>query len=152
IANVAVYQGATVPGSTPGPLTSNVSTAKCVDENGASNTPGANVQMWDCNGGAAQRWTANTNGTITLANGFCLDATNSGTGNGTPIQATTCWGNAQTNKAQQFIPRADGSIYNTGSGRCLADPASVTTNGTQLILWDCTGGPEQKWTLTPNNA
>ncbi|MBV2154881.1 ricin-type beta-trefoil lectin domain protein, partial [Kitasatospora sp. SUK 42] len=151
IADVAVYQGATVPGSTPGPLTSNVNTAKCVDDNGASTTPGSKVQMWDCNGGTAQQWTFNPNGQANLLGG-CLDATNSGTGNGTPIQWYTCWGDAKSNPAQQFIPRADGSIYNPGSGRCLADPASVTTNGTQLILWDCNGGPEQNWTLKPNNA
>ncbi|MER5642188.1 ricin-type beta-trefoil lectin domain protein, partial [Kitasatospora sp. NPDC002227] len=152
VANVSVLPGATVPGSTAGPMVSNVSTSKCVDEAGGSSTSGTAVQIWDCNGSGAQQWTANANGTITLPNGLCLDATNSGTGNGTPIQAATCWGDAQSNKAQQFIPRADGSVFNTGSGRCLADPSSDITNGRQLILWDCYGSPDQRWTLTPNNA
>jgi len=30
---------------------------------------------------------------------------------------------------------------------CLDDPASNTTNGTQLILYACNGGNNQKWTV-----
>jgi hypothetical protein len=34
------------------------------------------------------------------------------------------------------------------SGRCLDVPNSSTTNGTQLQLWDCHGGTNQRWTAT----
>ncbi|GIH03057.1 hypothetical protein Rhe02_11240 [Rhizocola hellebori] len=34
------------------------------------------------------------------------------------------------------------------SGRCLDVPGSSTTNGTQLQLWDCHGGTNQRWTYT----
>ena len=38
--------------------------AKCVDDNNGSGTPGTKVQMWDCDGNtAAQNWTVNSNGT-----------------------------------------------------------------------------------------
>ena len=30
---------------------------------------------------------------------------------------------------------------------CLDDPGSNTTEGTQLILYSCNGGSNQKWTL-----
>jgi hypothetical protein len=34
------------------------------------------------------------------------------------------------------------------SGRCLDVPNASTTNGTQLQLWDCHGGTNQRWTQT----
>ncbi|HUR07568.1 MAG TPA: arabinofuranosidase catalytic domain-containing protein [Nonomuraea sp.] len=34
------------------------------------------------------------------------------------------------------------------SGRCLDVPNASTTNGTQLQLWDCHGGTNQRWTST----
>ena len=40
-----------------------------------------------------------------------------------------------------------GGLRSTQSGRCLDVPASNTTNGTQLILWDCHDVANQKWTL-----
>jgi hypothetical protein len=36
---------------------------------------------------------------------------------------------------------------NPPSGRCLDVPNSVTTNGTQLQLWDCNGTGAQNWQL-----
>ena len=42
---------------------------------------------------------------------------------------------------------SNGEIVNPHSGMCLDDPASNTTNGTQLVLWTCNGGTNQKWTL-----
>lgn len=41
-----------------------------------------------------------------------------------------------------------GAIKGAGSGRCLDDPDSTTTDGTQLQLWDCSGGSNQQWTYT----
>ncbi|TDB72253.1 ricin-type beta-trefoil lectin domain protein [Micromonospora sp. KC723] len=40
------------------------------------------------------------------------------------------------------------SIVGGGSGRCLDVPGLSTTNGTQLQLWDCWGGSNQRWTYT----
>ncbi|MDI1466204.1 ricin-type beta-trefoil lectin domain protein [Catellatospora sp. KI3] len=34
------------------------------------------------------------------------------------------------------------------SGRCVDVPGSSTANGTQLQLWDCHGGTNQRWTYT----
>jgi ricin-type beta-trefoil lectin protein len=39
-------------------------------------------------------------------------------------------------------------IVGTQSGRCVDVPGSVTTNGTQTQLWDCTGAANQGWTYT----
>src|SRR5581483_11673665 len=34
------------------------------------------------------------------------------------------------------------------SGRCVDVPNSTTTNGTQVQLYDCSGGSNQRWTYT----
>ncbi|GAA5200295.1 ricin-type beta-trefoil lectin domain protein [Rugosimonospora acidiphila] len=41
-------------------------------------------------------------------------------------------------------------VRGTGSNRCLDVPGSTTTNGTQLDIWDCNGGGNQSWLLTPS--
>lgn len=43
-----------------------------------------------------------------------------------------------------------GVIRGTGSNRCLDVPGVSTTNGTQLEIYDCNGGTNQTWTLTPS--
>ena len=50
---------------------------KCVDVAGASTANGTAVQLYDCNGTAAQQWTVGTDGTI-RALGKCLDVAGSG--------------------------------------------------------------------------
>ncbi|MBQ1062495.1 ricin-type beta-trefoil lectin domain protein [Micromonospora sp. WMMC264] len=41
-----------------------------------------------------------------------------------------------------------GSIVGVQSGRCVDVPNGSTTNGTQVQLYDCTGGTPQSWTYT----
>jgi lysophospholipase L1-like esterase len=41
-------------------------------------------------------------------------------------------------------------IVGTQSGRCVDVPNGTTANGTQVQLWDCTGGANQSWTRTPD--
>ena len=37
------------------------------------------------------------------------------------------------------------SFASAASSRCLDDPMSATTNGTQPIIWDCSGATNQRW-------
>ena len=51
------------------------------------------MQIWDCNGGANQQWTVNTNGTITgVQSGLCLDVTGGSTTDGAKIELWSCSG------------------------------------------------------------
>ncbi|HSZ28543.1 MAG TPA: ricin-type beta-trefoil lectin domain protein, partial [Pseudonocardiaceae bacterium] len=124
-----------------GPIIAGDDTAKCVDDNGDSSANGTHVQMYDCNGTAAQNWTIETDGTIRI-NGSCMDITGAGTANGTLVELWTCNGGAN----QQWLP-VNGMLVNPVSGRCLDDPAFNTTNGTQLDIWDCNGGSNQQWAI-----
>ncbi|MEU9889460.1 ricin-type beta-trefoil lectin domain protein [Sphaerisporangium sp. NPDC051011] len=115
---------------------------KCVDINASSTADGTKVQIYDCNGSAAQRWTIGTDGTI-RGLGKCMDVKASGTANGTLVQLYTCNGSG----AQQWSAQGNGALRNPQSGRCLDIPASNTTNGRQLQIYDCNGTGAQTWTL-----
>lgn len=115
---------------------------KCVDVAGASSANGAAVQLYTCNGTAAQQWTF-TNGTM-QALGKCLDAVGNGTANGTRVQLWDCGGSAN----QQWTRNAANDIVNPQSGRCLDVTGPSTADATPLQLWDCTGASNQKWTTT----
>ncbi|MER7673139.1 ricin-type beta-trefoil lectin domain protein [Kitasatospora sp. NPDC096128] len=116
-------------------------TGKCIDIAGAVTTNGTAVQLYDCNGSNAQKWSFEPDGTV-RALGGCLDATGAGTANTTPLQIWTC-GNALPN--QIFLPRPDGSLYNPASGRCVDLPGGTAANTARLQLWDCNGSNAQKW-------
>jgi hypothetical protein len=66
---------------------------KCLDAEGSGSADGTKAILWDCHGGANQRWNVNANGTITNAqSGKCLDADSRGTANGTKIILWSCNG------------------------------------------------------------
>ncbi|MGO4756132.1 ricin-type beta-trefoil lectin domain protein, partial [Streptomyces sp. 2MCAF27] len=44
-----------------------------------------------------------------------------------------------------------GAVRGVGSDRCLDVPNASQSDGTNLHIWDCTGGTNQQWTLTDNN-
>ena len=115
---------------------------KCVDVASASSANGTAVQLYDCNGTAAQSWTVGTDGTL-RALGKCMDVAAAGTANGTQIQLYDCNGTG----AQQWSRGSGGSLVNSGSGRCLDATGPSSANGTRLQIWDCTGAANQQWTL-----
>ncbi|MBV9384744.1 MAG: ricin-type beta-trefoil lectin domain protein, partial [Streptosporangiaceae bacterium] len=129
------------PAAPAGPIVAGDNAGVCVDDNGDSSADGTHVQMYQCNGSAAQNWTLETNGTIQI-NGKCLDITGASTANGALIEEWTCNGGGN----QQWLP-VNGTLVNPVSGKCLDDPAFSTANGTQLDLWTCNGGSNQQWSL-----
>ncbi|GAB1642914.1 family 16 glycosylhydrolase [Krasilnikovia sp. MM14-A1259] len=113
---------------------------RCIDIPGANPADGARLQMWDCNGTAAQQWTFSSDGTL-RAMGKCMDPAGAGTANGTPIQLVTCNGNP----VQRFTLSAAGDLVNVSANRCVDIKDLNTANGAQLQLWDCAGTANQKW-------
>jgi alpha-galactosidase len=45
---------------------------------------------------------------------------------------------------------AGASFVSAASSRCLDDPMSNSANGTQPLIWDCSGAGNQRWTITGN--
>ncbi len=115
---------------------------KCLDVAGAATADGTKIQLYTCNGTAAQNWTVTPNGPV-KALGKCLDVAGAGTANGTKVQLWTCNGTG----AQVWSAQADGSLRNPASGRCLDVSGNVSTDGQQIHIWDCLGANNQKWVL-----
>lgn len=112
--------------------------SSCVDLDVAS----GKVQIWTCNGLHNQQWRLNSDGTLTSA-GLCMQPDSGGYANGSGVTAGSCVFGVTS---QQWSRTASGGIRNIASGRCLDLDAGNTTNGRQLIIWDCVGGPNQLWT------
>ncbi|MFS8197450.1 ThuA domain-containing protein [Streptomyces sp. CWNU-52B] len=139
--NIRVKQGG---GQEPGPRSGEVKgvNGKCLDIDNAQTADGTKVQIWTCNGSAAQKWTVPTDGTL-RALGKCLDISGGATADGTKIQLWTCNGTG----AQTWTPQTDGTIRNPQSGKCLDASGGTWNDGTAVHLWTCHTAANQKWTL-----
>ncbi|MFI9584248.1 ThuA domain-containing protein [Streptomyces sp. NPDC052236] len=133
-----VGPGVGTPGAvTTGPIVG--AGSKCVDVNGGSSADNTRIQLWTCNGGTNQQWTRD--GSTWRGLGKCMAVT--GTTDGTPVQLSTCDGSP----GQNWSPQSDGSLANTGSGKCLDASGGSSADGTQLIIWSCHSGANQRWTI-----
>ncbi|MEV4708369.1 ricin-type beta-trefoil lectin domain protein [Actinoplanes sp. NPDC049316] len=126
-------------GTTPtGPIRG-AGSNRCLDVNGAGQADGTVVQIWDCNGGANQTWTATSDGRLTVYGSRCLDAPSAAAG--ARIRIWSCTGGAN----QQWRINADGTIVGVQSGLCLDVTGAGTANGVAVELWTCNGGSNQQW-------
>ncbi|MFD2767447.1 glycoside hydrolase family 27 protein [Micromonospora eburnea] len=130
----------TPPPTTAGALVSAAS-GRCLDVPQSNTTNGTQPVIWDCNGGANQRWTVS--GDTLQALGKCLDAPTNATA-GAKAQIWDCNGGAN----QRWSRNTDGTIRSLQSGLCLDVNAAATGNGTTVILWTCTAAANQRWTVT----
>jgi hypothetical protein len=119
----------------------NVGYNSCLDVPNSSQTNDVQLQVKGCLNGTNQRWTRQSNGTITVYNGTkCLSALGSGRTNGTRVVIHDCAGSAN----QKWLFFSDGTVRGVDSHLCLdADLASVQN----VQLWSCGGGNNQKWRL-----
>nr|BFE59744.1 ricin-type beta-trefoil lectin domain protein [Dactylosporangium thailandense] len=134
-----VSGGTTTP--PPSSTTTLVSAAsgRCLDVPNSSTTNGTQPIIWDCNGGANQRWTFN--GQTLQALGKCLDAPLNATAN-SKVQLWDCNGGSN----QRWTLNTDGTVASAAAGLCLDVNGNATANGTTVILWTCTGAANQRWT------
>ncbi|MGA6871121.1 ThuA domain-containing protein [Streptomyces pratensis] len=131
-------------GVSPGPREGAVTGigGKCVDVAGAASADGTQIQLYTCNGTAAQRWTVAEDRTL-RALGKCMDVSGGGTADGTKVQLYGCNGSG----AQTWAPGADGTLRNPQSGKCLDAEGVSSADRTRLHLWTCGTGANQKWVL-----
>ncbi|MGV9890551.1 lectin [Streptomyces sp. NPDC003395] len=116
---------------------------KCLDVAGGSTANGTAVQLYDCNGTAAQSWTVAADGSI-RALGKCLDVTSGATTDGAKVQLYDCNGTG----AQQWSYNAStGDVVNVPANKCLDVTDNTSANGTRAQIWTCTGSANQKWHL-----
>ncbi|MEV4120008.1 ricin-type beta-trefoil lectin domain protein [Micromonospora sp. NPDC049645] len=140
----AWYTLNSIPGSPPPPVGGTITGVggKCLDVDNSGTADGTKIQLWTCNGTAAQSWTRV--GDTYRVLGKCLDVDNGGTANGTKVQLWTCNGTG----AQVWQPQSDGSIRNPQSGKILEAAGGGTADGTQIQLGTYAGGAHQKWVVS----
>ena len=113
---------------------------KCVDVAASGSANGTQVQLYGCNGTAAQSWDVRGDGTV-RALGKCLDAAEGSSANGTRVQLWDCNGTA----AQRWTAGPDQSLR--ALGKCLDATGPSSADRTPLQLWDCAASDNQRWTL-----
>ncbi|UOX93295.1 RICIN domain-containing protein [Amycolatopsis sp. FBCC-B4732] len=71
---------------------------------------------------------------------------NSATTNGTQVQLRDCVA-GQANQSWTYTAGKQLVVY---GNKCLDASGRGTANGTQVIIWDCTGQPNQQWNVNAN--
>ena len=117
-----------------------VSSGKCLDVTDRKTADRTLLQLWDCSGDSAQKWSMTPFGALVGLEGKCLDAPFSA--NGTRPWIFGC--HSGTNQMWQF----QDSEFRTGSTQCLDIPGIKPANSTPAQIWSCHGGDGQKWTWT----
>jgi RHS repeat-associated protein len=138
--------------TTTGPLTTGFTLSGggklCIDDAGASTTPGAVVRTYTCNASAAQNWTIGTDGTVKVLGTMCLDTTGNATTAGTLLVIDTC----NSDATQKWKVTSTGTLVsNANSAMCVTDPGASATIRTQLTLATC-GSAGQTWTTAGTGA
>ena len=124
--------------TTSGPITGYE--GLCLDDESAGTADKNPVDVYTCNGTAAQTWTLSGGNLLVL--GKCLGPTGGGTANGTVVDIYTCNGTA----AQLWQPQSNGELLNTNSGKCL-DDTGYGGSGTQAQIWTCGDTANQEWVM-----
>ncbi len=130
-----------------------VSANKCLDVTDFSNADGANIQLWDCSGQAAQQFTlvSQNGGYFSIRNvnsGKCLDVWGRSTTAGANVAQYTC--NGGTNQQFSVVDAGGGNVRFIArhSGMALDAWNWGTTNGTNIAQWNSTGADNQTFTAT----
>merc|ERR1712165_574090 len=147
-----------------GSIRSSLDSNKCIEVQGSVYADGTPIEVQDCNSGnPGQQWNYLADGTIQSVGNpsYCFDENGLGgvvylwTCDGTSDQFWTLGGGqAPSSKAPSSAPTPTSSLPGTEvtivsdlDGLCLDIPASDTSNGIDLILWNCHGNQNQKWLL-----
>lgn len=118
----------------------------CLDLYSSNTTNGSNIQLTYCNGTNAQKWIYDVNNQFLRSKvntSKCLDLHNASTADGTNIQLYTCGGE----KNQQWTISGVTSSMREGEqlrihfakdpSKCLDFEHAATTNGTNIMLYNC---------------
>ena len=86
----------------------------------------------------------------TLAHpGACMDASASGTANGTQIQEWQCNGGGEQAYDLQSAGNGVYNLVNTNANKCVDVNGMGMANGTKVQLWDCNGSGAQTFSMQP---
>ncbi|MBL0887402.1 RICIN domain-containing protein [Myceligenerans indicum] len=136
-----------LPGEAPSPeppvvALTGAGSGRCLDVPGGNLADGATLQIFDCNGSSAQRWTITAAGELRVGGAKCLDDA-SGGADGTPVTIQECHGG----DTQRWSAPGDGSVRSVATGLCLDVEGAATENGSRVNVYRCHLGDNQLWTI-----
>lgn len=129
-----------------------VGSGKALDISGGSTSNGANVQIYEMNGTAAQNFRARYNGDSTYTffaehSQKVLDISGGGFANGTNVQQYSSNGSA----AQKWLLKSNGdgsyAFISVSSGKVLDISGGGSSNGTNVQIYEYNGSPAQRMQL-----
>ncbi|MET9530473.1 RICIN domain-containing protein [Streptomyces sp. NPDC006649] len=137
-------------GDAPGVIEVHAAKGKCLDVQSAAKTDGTPVQVYTCNGSAAQAWRVyGDDKGLHLQNvnsNKCLDVNGNAATNGTQIQIWGCHENpAQT---WEYNLHATTSLKNVGTGKCL--DLHTFDKGLNAQLYTCNNTAAQQFDIKPS--
>ncbi|HEX5685820.1 MAG TPA: RICIN domain-containing protein [Ideonella sp.] len=152
----AEASSAVLPGATRYVLV-NANSGKCIDVAGASQTDGANIQQYSCNGTLAQAFdiveiTPDVYKLLNANSGKAMDVAGGSNADGANIQQWADSGAA----AQQFrLERSQGNRYalvNVGSGKCVDVAGASNADGANIQQFTCNNSAAQQFLLYPRGG
>ncbi|MEV5942303.1 ricin-type beta-trefoil lectin domain protein [Streptomyces sp. NPDC051994] len=136
-------------GDAPAVVEVHAAKGKCLDVEGGRRDNGTPVQLYTCNGTAAQQWILYSDATgphLQSRDSYkCLDAAGGKTDDGTKVQIYQCNGTAA--QTWDYNLRATTPLKNVGAGKCL--DLHTFDNGYDTWLWPCNGTPAQQFDVKP---
>ncbi|PPQ81685.1 hypothetical protein CVT26_007679 [Gymnopilus dilepis] len=137
--------------ASPVQINPNGNTAKCLDVRGAKFANGTPVQIYDCNGTAAQKWLIQHGRGIQVqvaGTPYCLDA-GSHPANGVKMKIWTCAAN-QPAQTWYYTYGTKSGIYLTDTNFALDLTDGSLANGNQVQIYQIySNSPNQIWTTSP---
>jgi glucose/arabinose dehydrogenase len=132
-------------------------TTRCVDVNGRSQSSGADIIQWSCNGQTNQLWRFAHQGAgiyeiRAVHSNRCMGVSGNSSANGADVVQLTC--NAASGQRWLVRPVSGQTgvfelLAQTGSERCLHVANASTSNGADVVQSACTGGAHQRFRVTP---
>ncbi|WP_434096667.1 RICIN domain-containing protein [Streptomyces mirabilis] len=123
---------------------------KCLDVQGGKKDNGTPVQVYTCNGSAAQKWVLlGSEDKLHLQNVNslkCLDVAGNNTANGTNIQISSCKDSTSQTWASEL--RGATSLKSVGTGKCL--DLHTFDNGNDAKLYTCNDTAAQQFDIKPS--
>lgn len=111
----------------------------CIDANGAGNVNGTVVQVYTCNGTAAQDW-AYDSGDRTIRPTYNRNLCVTNQGSGMQLVLWTCDGHV----ARQWNYDTRGYLVSVSNGQCM-DAANWGGSGSPINAWNCNNATAQIW-------
>lgn len=103
------------------------------------------LHAWSCHGQDNQLWKIEDDKIINKNSGLCLDVEAKKAENGANVGQYKC--KSEDNENQKWTIKEDGTIRpHHAPGKCL-EVRDRIESGQPAAIWDCHGGPNQKWFL-----